>query len=269
MFKTVVYIILLLCSCQLIGQTTAQDRVKIQGKVNVGRQDNPQGINVFNMTSKQYTYTDEYGRFSIPVKINDRLVFSSLQYQQFTVIVTKSVIERGKLTVNLNTGTIDLEEVVVSPDLTGDVSVDVNKLKTEDIAQISVSNDELINGYYGKFTADRWSTVKNDAIDKGYLKNGINFANLFRPLFNAIFKEKNQQPNQVFMDRELRKLYDDTFFKHYLNIPPEQINNFIYFMEARGLTSGKLHESNDLELIQQLVEGSKAFKAQQESTPLK
>ncbi len=262
MLKSIIYTVILLFSLNVVGQVE-QGRMAIEGKVNVGRQDDPQGINVFNMTSKQYTYTDKYGRFSIPVKLNDQLVFSSLQYQQFTVIITQSVIDNKKLTVNLNTGTIKLEEVVVSPDLTGDVSVDVRHLKTEPTNQLDVSEQQLVNGYYGKFSADRLSTVKNDAIDKGYLKNGINFAYLFRPLFRAIFSSKPDQPKYTFMDNEIRKLYDDTFFKRYLNIDSDQINNFIYFMEDRGLTKQKLAAMNDLELIQTLIEGSKAFKAQQ------
>src|SRR5699024_6495011 len=151
-----------------------KERVEISGKINVSLEDEASGMNVFNIGNGQYTFTDDYGRFKIEVIEGDELVFSSIQYQQLSVIITKSVIEKKELNVDLATTHKVLDEVVVKPGLSGDARVDVQKLKTQ-VADLSIeSASDAMYGYDYKFSADRYTTPENTAIDKGYLKNGIN-----------------------------------------------------------------------------------------------
>lgn len=243
---------------------TQEDRetVEIAGKINVSAEGNPSKINVYNLTSKDYTSTDQYGKFRIEVAEEDELVFSSAEYQQFTVIITEGVIKEKVLTIDLkgedvkDESTIELDEVVVKPDLSGDVEIDVSTLKTNRNMPTEIDVDEAIYGYEYEFRNDRFSTVDHEAVDKGYLKDGINFVNIFKSIFKNRKDEKASDEN---LDKGVRKLYNDEFFKRYLDIKEEEINDFIFFMEDRGLTVEDLIKYNDLEVIEYLIKESKAF----------
>lgn len=262
MLKRIAVILLVLTGISLHAQTQSE-RIKISGKINVSLDGDASNINVFNMTSGEYTFSDKYGRFSISVKLDDELVFSGIQYQQFTLIITQGVLNNRALNINLTEGITRLDEVVVRPDLYGDVNVDIRKLKTERANLPSIIAEDAITGYDYRFAADRYSPVDNDAVgrgyNKGYLQNGINFVNIFKSVFHT--RNKNSHSRKTAdMDVEVRKLYNDEFFKQYLGIKEESINDFIFFMEDRGMTLEILSSKNDLELIDYLIEQSEAYK---------
>jgi len=50
--------------------------------------------NVVNNTSRQATITDGDGEFEMLVKLNDRLVFSSVQYQIRSVVINKEILQK-------------------------------------------------------------------------------------------------------------------------------------------------------------------------------
>lgn len=258
--KKLILLSLLFLSLAVKAQINTE-RVQIQGKVNVDRDGDPEGINVFNLSSGEYTFTDEYGRFKIEVKEGDKLAFSSIQYQQFTVVITNSVINKERLDIDLQEGVTPLKEIEVKPDLSGDVRVDVKKLKTQKADFPTYNTKEVIQGYTYKFKPDRLNTVKNDAIDKGYLQNGLNFVNIFKSILGSHAKTKEGSKEDI--DVQVRKMYNDRFFKKYLDIDKEHINDFIYYLESHGLTKAKLKNYNDLQIIQLLIEKGKDYKAQQ------
>ncbi|WP_121667103.1 carboxypeptidase-like regulatory domain-containing protein [Mesonia aquimarina] len=251
--------LLFLFSISVFSQTPP--RTLIQGKVNVEANASADGINVYNLNSLEGTITNEYGEFMIPVKLNDKLIFSALQYQEFTVIIDKSVIENKRLSVTINEAINELDEVTVRPyNLSGDVNVDVRKIRTTDFNEINESSEEMVETFGYEMRPDKYSAVENDAIDKSYLTNGLNFANIFR----AIFNEDSEEPKHVDdIDVGVRKMYNDEFFKDNFDIKRENINEFIFYAEENGLTSEMLQKGNELKLIDFLLEKSKTYKAQQ------
>lgn len=234
--------------------------VKISGKVNVSINEEASGINVYNINNGLYTFTDEYGRFKITVKEDDELVFSSVQFQQFSVIITKSVIDKKELNIDVSAKANVLEEIVVKPNLTGDVRVDLKKVETQDMNYSGSDWREVIYGSEYDIRQDEYNTAENSAVDKGYLQHGINFVNIFKEIFAVKNKQKDSQPEN--MDVQIRKLYNDEFFSKYLNIKEESINDFVFFMEERGLNVDKMRSMNDLELIQFVIAESEDYKNQ-------
>lgn len=235
---------------------TEKDRILMSGKISVSEKNDPGEINIFNLTTGQYTFTDEYGNFKIYVKKDDELVFSSVFYQQFTVEVTDALLEEKELKINLREGATQLEEVVIRPELTGDISLDIKKLRTEKTPLDSIDIGEALYGYDIEFSADRFTTVDNDAIDKGYLQDGINFANMFR----AIVEANRSRIPEVKFEEQVGQLREDAFFQKYLGIPSEQIDDFIDYVQAKGLSTNRLRKQNDLKLIDYLIDESKKFK---------
>ncbi|MDR6301255.1 carboxypeptidase-like regulatory domain-containing protein [Mesonia maritima] len=249
----------LLFSVSVFAQT--QNRVLIEGKVNVEADMTAEGINVYNINSMEGTITNKYGEFMLPVKENDKLIFSALQYQEFTVIVDESIIKNKKMSITVNEAITELEEVTVRPyNLSGDVSVDVQKIKTTKVNYIEQSSEKMVHTTDYEFRPDKYSKVENVAMDKSYLTNGLNFANIFRGLF---YQDKKQPQHKEDVDVEVRKMYNDEFFRENLNIKRENINDFIYYAEENGLTNEMLQKGNELKLIEFLIEKSKSYKMQQ------
>lgn len=106
-----------------------------------------EGIHVINKTSQKFTTTNAHGVFKIPAKLNDTIVFSSIQYKLETIIISNEIITAKSLVVNLIEKVNELDEVTVGKILSGDLSSDINN---SDLEQ-SVNFYSLeIPGYTGK-----------------------------------------------------------------------------------------------------------------------
>lgn len=74
-----------------------------------------QSVSIFNKTNGQHTHTDEQGNFVFEnIAIGDTLEFFHASYQSKVVVISDL---KASLVVLLNTKTIKLQEVVISPDI--------------------------------------------------------------------------------------------------------------------------------------------------------
>lgn len=255
--KKLVFLLLATIFTLSLSAQTDQKYKRIKGKINVSLQEDASQINVFNLENGQYTYTNEYGEFQIDVKEGDELVFTAVQYQQFSVIISAATVSKGKLNINLNMKATQLEEVIVKSGLSGDIQVDIKKIDTQKANLSVVDVQEAIYGSDYEFSADQYTTPKNGAIDKGYLENGINFVNIFKAVFGL--KNQAQEKENVNLDEQIRQLYSTDFFKKYMNVEEEEVNDFIFFMEERGLSISSIRRMNDLELIDYVLKESEEY----------
>lgn len=247
----------------LIQNLTAQidNRVYVAGEVIVPLDGEASKIEVINQNSKEGTVTNEYGQFGISVREGDRLRFKAIQYQNFTVIIDENIIKNKKFTIKINDEINTLDEVIVKPyDLEGNIEVDARKVKTEFYA--SPKSEEVINEYEGEQPYVRSQTItENYTTEQRFIKNGLNIANIFREILSSKeVTEDKELPRNV--DVMVRKMYKDSFFKENLDIEAENINQFIFYVEDKGLSKSMLQKGNELDLIKFLVEKSKEFKAQ-------
>ncbi|HIB36463.1 carboxypeptidase-like regulatory domain-containing protein [Mesonia sp.] len=246
-----------------IAEAQIDARTLVKGKINVDVNSSAEDINVYNVETTKGTITNEYGEFLISVKKGDKLFFSGIQYQDFNVIIDENVVNSGKLNITINEAVNELDEVTVRPyDLSGNVEVDVAKIKTVDANFPQLSSAEMVTTTDYEFRPDSHSKVENDAIDKSYLTNGLNFANIFREIFKS---NKNEEKEIVRdeIDVQIRKVYNDDFFRKNLDIDRENINEFIYYAEENGLQENMLQQGNELALIEFLIDKSKTYKLQQ------
>lgn len=237
----------------------AQNRVEIDGKINVPLNAEASGIAVYNLNSRQGTVTDDYGAFSIEVKLNDSLSISSVQYEPFVVIIDQGVIDTKTLTIAVREAVTQLDEVIVRPyDLSGNVSVDVEKVATTSNS-LKMSSRQIVTSdpSYGYDESTPLERTMNDP----FLRNGIQFVNIFKAIFkNDDRGKKNVSRQPVDMDVQIRKMYNDEFFQEYINIEKEKINEFIFYAERNGLSNELLQKGNELDLIEFLIAQGKAFK---------
>ena len=253
--KTLFYLTIFLFSVGVV----AQERVSIAGKITPPLGEDPQGISIINRTARSATISNEVGNFNIRVATGDTLDFTALQYQDFSVIIDKGVVENRQLNVFISESVTELPEVVVFPyDLSGNVEVDVKRIPDPGASLPYISLEEIYNASL-TMPPGPLTTPENAAMRDSFIENGLNFANIFREIFSA--REIGGEEFEP-LDEELRQLYDDEFFREYLDIEKAEITNFIYYAEDHGLTEEMLREGRELELVEFLVNISRQFKAE-------
>lgn len=243
-----------------IAQITS--RVMIDGRISAPIGDDVEGVVVYNLTSKKGTITDKDGNFKIGAGINDKLEVIAMQYQKFVVWINKGVLDNRRLNIFLNESVNLLEEVIVKPyDLLGNVSLDLKKIDVtesgvDEVAQLTSSR---INDTDFDWTPDELSELDNKVFLEDRMIYGLNFVNLFKEVFQNKDRKDNKVPDDI--DVQVRKMYNNEFFKTNLALEMDQINDFIFFAEENGLNTNYLEEGNELNLIEFLVSQSKMYKS--------
>ena len=92
-----------------------QTRNPIKGKL-LYKNTNVVAANVVNNTDQTNTITNEDGEFEIDVAVGDKVIFSSLQFQIRSVVITEEIIRKNRLVVTVNENINELKEVVVTPE---------------------------------------------------------------------------------------------------------------------------------------------------------
>jgi hypothetical protein len=243
---------------------TAQisDRVFVAGEIIVPVDGEASQIEIINQNTNKGTVTNQYGQFGILVRMGDRLRFEAIQYQNFTVVIDENIIKKKKLTIKINDEINTLDEVIVSPyDLEGNIEVDARSVNATYYKAPGDGSKSILNEYDGTRPNIRTQTI-NESLntEQQFIKNGLNIANIFRTILAS--KEvsvDHKLPEDV--DVMVRKMYKDSFFKENLNIDEDKINQFIFYVEDKGLTKNMLTKGNELDLIEFLIQKSKDFKS--------
>ena len=158
-----------------IGNAQSDDRVILRGQV-LYRNSLVPNENVINSTSQRATITNDKGEFAIQVKLNDELVFTSVNYQIEVVKITQQILDNNRLVVEVNEKVTQLDEVVVSPEN----QQKFLELQNEDFKKFEYETDQstdIVN-------------IAEDKITRGIMRDGINFVNILKALVN---NKKDQQ----------------------------------------------------------------------------
>ncbi|SFZ93782.1 hypothetical protein SAMN05428642_103331 [Flaviramulus basaltis] len=119
--------------------------IEISGKVE--SKTDVENIHVINKTSQVFTITNVSGNFNITGKLNDTIVFSSLQHKPKEVVITKEIIENKVVYVVLQEQINELDEVLVGKVLTGNLMSDIKNIEGDPPINFY---DVGIPGYTGK-----------------------------------------------------------------------------------------------------------------------
>lgn len=236
----------------------AQDRVLINGNISPPVGESAEGISIINRTAKSATISNRSGNFTIRVAAGDTLHFSALQFQDFSVLIDDGVVENRQLNVFMSESVTELPEVVVTPyDLSGNVQVDVKIIPVVE-ADLPTQSAAEINPYEHTFRPDSLVSPQNAAMRSGMIYSGMDFANIFRNIFTS--RDVMTTVGDEDIDEQILQLHEDEFFKEQLNIPQEDIKEFIFFAEDNGLTPEMLKPENEMLLIEFLVAQSRKYK---------
>ena len=233
---------ILLSAAQLTAQE--DDRTLLRGTV-LYRNSAVPNENVINTTAGTATITNENGTFAIPVKLGDELVFMALNYQLEIVEVDAEILKRNRLVVEVNEKVTELDEVTVSPEQ----QKEFLRLQNEDFKGYDYETDETTE----------FQNVAEDPTVQG-MQYGLNFVNIFKLLAGTLKKEPEQAAPELKMSDVLSQIYDDIFFVRDLKIPPDKIQEFLYYCDDQLPSRELLRKENEFELIDFLVNQSEAFR---------
>ena len=218
-------------------------RTWLRGKILYQNQ-NVIAANVVNTTTKEATISDDNGDFAIQVMMGDELVFTSLQYQIRVVKITKEILQRGRLVIDVNEKITELEEVVVTPE---------QRQKFLDLQAEEFKKFD--------YERDRSTRLENELMNKDQLTNAVNFVSVFKALYRMVenkdkAKEKTYElnPSEV-----IRQLYDDSFFIEQLKIDKDKIGLFLLYCDDEIKTKELLEEKSNFEIMDFLVKTSEKF----------
>lgn len=236
----------LFLGCLCVGNmlSAQQDyRTWLRGKV-LYQDSNVVAANVLNTTSEKATITDDNGNFAIEVQLNDELIFSSVQYEIRAIVITKEILQRNRLVIDVREKITQLDEVVISPN------------RPE--AFLNVKEEEFKQFDY---TADKSTRVENELLRQNQLYNGVDFVNIFRLLYKSLRPESSEDKTFDFAPSDvIRQIYPDIFFTSQLNIDPDEIELFLQYCDDRIETKDLLKRENEFQLMDFLIKQSEKFR---------
>lgn len=246
--KQLYLIILLFSSISLSAQ---EERVVIDGLITSDSL-TIENIHIINLNSKKGTVSNALGKFQIPVKLNDLIYFSGLQFSDKKLLITKRHLERKKITIDLIEKNNELPEVVienmaVSLGLPNAGKKPLNKLERN------------LNAYSQKSTPIvilEMLLGKGGGIDDLYnIISGNRKRD--RKLKNLLDADKQRKINQEYIPK-IRNHFQDDFFLKTLQIHKKNIDGLIAYCLPKGIVP-LFKEKRYLELIDIFIKNKEGF----------
>ena len=198
--KKIKYLFLLICFCNALETLVAQEEIILEGRI-ISDSLLPQNVNVVNLNLEKGSLSTEEGNFQIPARVNDSIIFSSLQFENRIIVISEEIFKNKALVMRVYPKMNELDEIRISDiKLTGNLDEDIQQIKTfkrgmygipENTVPISQNDrmmyttthssggipmDLLFNTINGKIKMLR-KVKKNDVLSR-YAEKGLNSAGI-------------------------------------------------------------------------------------------
>ena len=207
------------------------------------RNSNLVAANVINNTNQNNTITDTNGQFEILAGVGDEIIFSSVEFKIRTIKITKEIMKKNRLVVEVNERVNFLDEIVISPENT-DKFLD---LKEEEFKKVD-------------YIDDKSTAVENEIIRQNQLYRGINIVNVAKLLANVLSESKIDDEIKLNPSKALPLVFDKNFFISDLGLKNFEIITFLELMDKKPEIKNLLKKNKEFELIEYLFNESKKFK---------
>lgn len=235
------------CLLLIFATAFSQEQNVLEGLIRADSLEDSK-INIINVTQRTGTTNSADGAFSIEVKENDTLLFSSVQYEEVSIEISKKHLTEKFLEVTLLKKVIDLKEVAVSNiSLTGNLAQDIEQIEMYDLYEgIPTSKLPRLTSIGRKLY-----TARDGDIDPllNYLSGRTQM------LEKAIENEEVTRDVQKGID-----VFELTFFTQELEIPEEEIINFVYYCAESSSYRQLIANNNYLDLIELMEEKAPEFR---------
>lgn len=257
------FLVCLLTLASVWSQTN--QRIDISGVILSENQD-VEGVTIFNTSSNQGTITDEKGEFHINVSLNDRIEISALQFNAITITVNQEVISSKQIKIYLIEKINQLDAVLLSSGLIGNMAVDINNVKTLRNIDVEIGDRNKAFEYNDDKAMDNQvvSNNLNSITRRGEFYNGVDFVQLAGGIYSLLIKPKNKGSKvKSELSNDKPKTITDIFSHEYIiknfNIPEEKLTAFIGFLESKEMNQELFISENELKLIDYVMLQSNLF----------
>lgn len=213
----------------------------------------PANIHIVNLNMEKGTTTDNSGRFKIYAETGDRLLFSSVQFENREIVISSTDVESGKIEVKLFPARNELDEVKISDlKLSGYLDKDLSKIKYFDREKYSIPypKKQLSQTQRRLYTANQNITSRWQYI--GVLLGGVSLDVVMNDINGRTkyLKKLDQQDKlQLRVQRGIDVL-GKSFFISELGLPESEIENFVYYCAREPEFEIILNSANSLDLIE-------------------
>lgn len=235
MKNSILLIFLLIFSLSLFSQ----ESVNLHGKILADSIEAP--IHIINITAEKGAVTESSGEFTIAVRENDLILFSSVQFQKKEVLITSEILTSGFLEIELQKDLTELEEVRLHQ-LSGNLSNDIDDIETFDprIIGFALSDKRPLSIEERKLVA---ISSPNDPV--GVLYGFISGER--KMLKKAI--ENSKLSELVYKARDF---VPDAYFTETLGLNPDKIMDFLYYCSVKPNFKELVNKNEPLVLMEYL-----------------
>ncbi len=203
--------------------------------------------NILNLNTKEGTFSNDSGIFSIAVSVNDVLQISSIQHHTQKIIISNKNIQKKRMTIKMYTKSYFLNEVEIKKhNLSGNLLIDIKKTPKDTISELvqkmmdgikSMKFDEIMNMPTGsdeihlsKSAAPGIPNVFTDGIKlyRGSIGGGYEKK---RREARERLKQKEEFPDKLLVD------FGEHFFYNELKIPKGKYYHFIDYCSYTNVAS--------------------------------
>ena len=232
---------------------------------------------IFNLNSRKGTISNNYGEFKIPVKENDTILISDIQYEQQKIVIDKNHLNNLQLNIHLLSKINELKEVQIKEhELTGNLNNDAQNTKLEN----NISKDlqgsnayktdmRVVDDYdMNKDPDARELTDPTMQATQGNivgLLTGLGLKLLINEASKIGQKKRAKKREQSIYEQksltapdDIRNELGDLFFTNTLKISPQNIDDFLNFCKPRGIINSYIN-GDKIELIDILITQSKPY----------
>jgi carboxypeptidase-like protein len=234
-------------------------RIKISGII-LSENQEIESVTVFNTSSNKGTITNDKGEFVIKATINDRIEVSALQFKPTVVVVDEAVIKAKTIKIYLIEHVNQLDVVLLSIGLSGNLRSDIKNVKKPSRFVIDIGDVGALEQIDKYFDNAFVSNDLNTGANKYQLYNGLNVGEVFKLIFKS--KKKSTKKNEIEQEKnslELIHVYSPAMIKKMFNVPGEQVYNFIDFLESNKIDHELCKPENELKLMNYLLKQRKLF----------
>jgi len=242
-----IFLFLSLCvSCNLYCQS---NRENIKGNI-INDSLSVENIHVINKNSGKATITDKYGEFLIPVKENDTLFISSIQFENKNIRITDFIVKHKKLTIILFLKINKLKEVIVKEHrLSGNLQTDIHTTNIKNVADeftLELPNAGSIPIPSIDSLDIQLGLIMSMNLDAFYRRINGNFKKL---------KKLQQLEKEDEILKSIRNSITDNYFIESLKIPKDYIRNFLQYLVSKDIINLYI-QNKKMEVINLLINES-------------
>jgi len=225
-------------------------------------------IHIINKNIKLGVATDKTGKFILPVKLNDTLIISSVQFEHKIIVIKKQDLnDDNVLSIKLQPQAVNLDEIeIFSHKMIGNLAIDGSKFKNNTILKTNyldfsrVDLDNLIkNDRYKNFEIN--NKAMSTKTNSNYVSGGVDFLKVAKMLkgkknhkfeISSKKERKKMLSDIIYTSKKIRTDVNDDFFTKTLEIPKDKINDFLFYAIDDRIVN--LYNSNKkLEVIAYLI----------------